>query len=165
MSTRVLTEARDREWYDRNEAGESQASIANDAKVDQSYVSRRIKSFKEKYKPKDTVQKNSLQLAIAERSVFDQTYKLAMARLDRIDWQKIETMGGCLAELSCFMDTVDRCHIEFESRRNWNPSGLCPFQKAHLLATARMVEIQRESGFAGDGVTWLRDLEGSVSQN
>ena len=165
MATRIETEARDREWYDRNEAGESQASIAEDAGTTQSYVSLRIKAFKARYKPKETVQESSLQLALAERSVINQTYKRSMARLDRIDWQKIGTIGGCLAELRCFMNTVDESHVELESRRGWNTSGVEPFQKAHLLATARMVEIQREKGFAGDGVTWLQDLEDLVSQN
>lgn len=165
MATRILTEARDREWYDRNEAGESQASIAKDAGTTQSYVSQRIKAFKEKYRPKETVQENSLQVALAERSVISNNYKSWMARLDRIDWQKMETIGDCLDELKYFMDAADGCYVKYESRRGWNHSCVVPFQKAHLLATARMVEIQREDGSAGDGVTWLQELEDLVSQN
>ena len=167
MATRTQIETRDREWYDRNEAGESQASIAEDAGVTQSYVSLRIKKHREKHNPRFSVQHDSVAYALAERSVTSHNYTLWNDRLERIDWSKIHTMGECLVELRRFMSYGTDAHIALESRPDWNDSAWnCrPFQRAAFLAVARMVEIQRKKGFAGDGVNWLRDLEELLSQN
>jgi hypothetical protein len=167
MATRAKVEMRDREWYDRHEAGESQASIAEDAGVSAPYVCKRIKAFKAKYRPDRSVQAQSSVLVLAERELRARQYQMLEQELDRIDWQKLSTISECLARLAVFFGSVPLPYINSEADGTWNYRARAsnPFKRAHLLATARMVEIQREKGFAGDGVTWLQDLEGLLSQN